>query len=116
MGNCFLLKQIRKINVFFRKYASSALKRRGTILLVISDQFNGLHLCWYGGALTPMELAACTMLDAESKIQVLEKHTVCARLDDVFFREGLEYLRKTMLNCILHLLQQRSFVVEECGF
>ena len=39
----------------------------------------------------------------------------CSHLDDVFFREGLAYSSKTMLNHILYLLQQHVFVEEESG-
>ena len=52
------------------------------------------------GEFVPMELAACT----PGYIQVLEH---------VLFREGLEYFNKTVVNHILHLVQQHDFVVEE---
>lgn len=37
----------------------------------------------------------------------------CFDPDDIFLSEGLLYFRKTRLNCILYLLQQHGFMVEE---
>jgi len=39
--------------------ASCELKKRETILFVISAKYNSLILQWCGGALEPMELATC---------------------------------------------------------
>ncbi len=53
-------------------------------------------------------------MNAERYIKVLEQH-ICSLPDDVYFREGLVYLSRTMQNHILQLLQQHGFIVEESG-
>ena len=49
--------------------ASSGLKMRGIIRLVIRAQYKSLHLWWYGVALVPMEWAACTSGKAPSMLK-----------------------------------------------
>ena len=64
--------------------ASSGLKMRGIIRLVISAQYKSLHHWWYGGALVPMEWAAWKgiwkgTINAERYIEVLEQHMLPSR-------------------------------------
>lgn len=80
---------------------SPELKRRGTI----SAQFKRGYISVYGTGSTHIWTGT---VSAERCIQVLEQ--------PIFFREGLAYFSKTMLNCTLHLLQQHGFIIEESGF
>lgn len=60
-------------------------------------------------------LWACTSEKLSSMLigihGVLEKHALTEMT--LFFREGLVYFSNTMLNCILHHLQQHGIIVEE---
>ena len=62
--------------------ASSRLKRREAIQLVIGSQFKRLHLSWCRGALVPTGLATCTSGRAPS----------IPHPGNMFFKEGLAYL------------------------
>ncbi|KAL7868504.1 hypothetical protein SRHO_G00098880, partial [Serrasalmus rhombeus] len=52
-------------------------------------------------------------INAERYIQVLEQHLLPSK--QRLFQGGPAYFSKTMPSHILHVLQQRGFVVKECG-
>lgn len=95
--------------------ASSGLKKRGTIWLVISTQFKIQRLSEYGGSLMDMAWVTLTSVKAPLKqnetciyTQVLGEHMLPSR-----FREGLACFSKTIPNHILHVLQQHGSTVKE---
>jgi len=57
-----------------------------------------------------MELKACTCGKAPSMLKCIYGFysNMFSHPDDVFFREGLAYFNKTMLNLPLHLLSQQT--------
>ncbi len=52
-------------------------------------------------------------MNAERYIKVLEQHMLPP--DDMYFREGLVYLSRTVQTHILQLLQQHGFIIEDSG-
>ncbi len=92
---------------------SSGLKRREIFQHVISIQIKSQHLWWYGGA---YGMGSLHVLEGTMNAKRYEGfRATCSLPDDVYFREGLVYFRRTMQNHILQLLQQHGFVVEESG-
>ena len=70
-------------------------------------------VCISDGALVPVELATCTSWTAPSVLKGICKFlsNICSHPNS--FKEGLAFFSKTMLNHILHLLWQHSFVEED---
>lgn len=58
----FQFWRIKIVNYFWKPWTQCSPEWRGTIWLVISAQFNSLHLWWYGDPLVPMEWATCTLV------------------------------------------------------
>lgn len=79
--------------------ASSRLKRRRS---VISTQFKALHLWWCGGCIS-----------AYGSLHVWKGIMRATYAPIHMTSSGLACFSKAMLSCMLHLLQQQGFVVDE---
>ena len=53
-------------------------------------------------------------INAERYIQVVEQYML--HPSNILFMDAPDYFSKTMPRHILHMLQQRGFVVKECGY
>lgn len=96
--NCSVFRWIKTLNSFLEKMDTkiSAVKKRGSVWLVISTQFRILQ----GGCNS--KSGSLHIWKARITAERFQRNFVP---DDVFFRDGLAHFSKTILNCTLHLLQ-----------